>query len=232
MSNAKTILTAERKADSKACGNASPARLGFRAKRRALVLFCIASPCLFFAACSGGGGGGGNGGGGGSGTLIPFAISAAGNVGMATNLLVAGDAFEAETDPVQRTALGDQIWNVVTSINTWVGTNPTFTYQFYVDTDPFTNWGRAFRYTGFGVYAGPIRIPPTSGPGTYTAANGDTFQAVILQTWDDTYWEILIVQDGTTFVHAVQNVNGLPIVETYGDTESMRRPHPSARSSL
>ena len=38
---------------------------------------------------------------------------------------------------------------------------------------------------------------------------------MILRTWDDTYWELLVVQGPGTITHAVQNLNGLPIVQTY-----------------
>jgi hypothetical protein len=38
---------------------------------------------------------------------------------------------------------------------------------------------------------------------------------VILQTWDGNYAEILVFIDPNTFVHANQNVNGLPITYTF-----------------
>lgn len=38
---------------------------------------------------------------------------------------------------------------------------------------------------------------------------------MILQTWDDTYWQILIIADNNTFVLANQHFNGFPVLETY-----------------
>lgn len=168
--------------------------------------------------CSGGGGGGNAGGGpgAGGGTARPWSIDDAALNGMSTDLLAAGDAFLGENDLNSAAAIGDRMWAAMSAQGTWVGTNPIYTYQFYDDTDPFTNWGRAFRYTGFSVYAGPVVGPPTFlGTGTYIAAGGQQYDAVIMRTWDDTYWELLILQSNTIFTHATQHVNGLPLIETY-----------------
>ena len=172
--------------------------------------------CLLLIGCSGGGNAGNAGDGAGNGNLRPWAIDEAAATGMAEDLLVAGDMFVAELDLAAATALGDQMWAVMRAVPTWVGTNPLYTYQFYDDTDPFTNWGRAYRHTGFDVYAGPIIGPPGFlGPGTYIAATGEQLDAVILRTWDESYWELFILQDNLTLIHATQHFNGLPIVQTY-----------------
>lgn len=146
----------------------------------------------------------------------PWAIDDAALTGAGTDLLVGGDQFIGDLDPGSAAALGDQIWATLTGVQTWVAENPVYTYRFYDDTDPVTNWGRAFRYTGFDVVAGPIIGPPGFyGTGTYVTPAGQPFDAVILRTWDSSYWEILIVQDAGTIVHAIQHVNGLPIARGY-----------------
>lgn len=53
------------------------------------------------------------------------------------------------------------------------------------------------------------------GSGTYKRADGRSYDAMILQTWDDTYWQILIIADNNTFVLANQHFNGFPVLETY-----------------
>lgn len=177
----------------------------------------VLSLCLVLPGCSSGGGGNaGNGNGNGNGALRPWAIDDAAATGMSEDLLVPGDMFIGEMDLTAAVALGDQMWAVMRAVPTWVGTNPLYTYQFFDDTDPFTNWGRAYRHTGFDVYAGPIIGPPgLYGTGTYVAANGEQFDAVILRTWDESYWELLILQGNWKFTHAIQHLNGLPIVDTY-----------------
>lgn len=184
---------------------------------RPLIALALILVNLALTGCSGGGDrGGGNAGPGGGGQPTPWAIEDAAAATMGTDLLFDGDMFMGETDPAQATVIGDRIWAVLTSRATWTADNPLYTYQFYVDTDPVTNWGRAFRYTGFNVEAGPITTPPTFfGTGTYVAPNGQQYDAVILRTWDISYWELLVVENGAAFVHAIQNANGLPIAQTY-----------------
>ena len=178
--------------------------------------------------CSGGGGGGGATASPGTGASArPWAIDDAALTGSATDLLVGGDRFIGDLDPVSAaalgdpdlaaaTAIGDRIWAALSGPNTWIGDTPLNTYQFYDDVDPITNWGRAFRYTGFDVIAGPIVGPPSFyGTGTYVSAAGEPFDAVILRTWDESYWELFVIQNQSTIVHAIQHVNGLPIVRAY-----------------
>ncbi|MDP6928164.1 MAG: hypothetical protein QF412_00555, partial [Planctomycetota bacterium] len=113
-------------------------------------------------------------------------------------------------------ALWDQIWNILIGTSTWTGTNPVFTYGFFLDTNPLTNWGRAYRHSGFGTYAGPIGTPMAIlGSGTYTGANQTDYPAMILRTWDDSYWEMIVIRDPNTHTHANQHTNGLPLIETY-----------------
>lgn len=184
-----------------------------------LLALCGAVLALAFVptgCSSGGGSGGGSAPNPGTGGARPWAIDDTAFTGAGTDLLVGGDMFVGEADLNAAIALGDQIWATLTSHGTWTATSSLYTYQFYVDTDPVTNWGRAFRYTGFDVVAGPvIGAPGFYGTGTYTSPNGQQYDAVILRTWDDTYWELLIVQGPGTFTHAVQHLNGLPIVQTY-----------------
>ena len=181
------------------------------------TLVTVLALWLVPAACSSGGGDGGGGGGViGGGMARAWAIEDAGATGAGTDLLMAGDMFIGEPDLAAATAIGDRIWAALSGPNTWIGDTPLNTYQFYVDTDPITNCGRAFRYTGFSVYAGPI-VGPTVfyGTGTYVTANGQSFDAMIVHTWDDVYWELFVVQNGNLFTHAVQNVTGLPIIEDF-----------------
>jgi hypothetical protein len=172
----------------------------------------IGSFSLLFAtllACGGGVGAGGNG------ALQPFAISAAANPATAAdvhNLLEPRDRYRFEPNNGAANAILDNLWTQLTAFNAWTGGNPLNTYRFYNDSDPLTHWGRAYRFTGFAQYAGPIR-PFTAG--TYTRENGSSYPALILQTWDGTYAEILVLLGPNTFVHANQNVNGLPITETF-----------------
>ncbi|MEL6905645.1 MAG: hypothetical protein AAFP22_09575 [Planctomycetota bacterium] len=167
--------------------------------------------------CSGGGGGGGATASPGTGASArPWAIDDGALTGSATDLLVGGDRFIGDLDPVSAAALGDQMWAVLAAGQMWVADNPIYTYRFYDDVDPITNWGRAFRYTGFDVIAGPIVGPPSFyGTGTYVSAAGEPFDAVILRTWDESYWELFVIQNQSTIVHAIQHVNGLPIVRAY-----------------
>ncbi|MEM6673555.1 MAG: hypothetical protein AAF726_11985 [Planctomycetota bacterium] len=186
---------------------------------RALKGLLIAATGCLALACSSGGGGDDGGNNGGGGPARAFSIEDTAATGMGTDLLVQGDAFIGEPDLATAEAIGDRIWAVLTSTQTWIAPNPLYSYQFYVDSDPITNWGRAFRYTGFNVEAGPISIPQTAGgfygTGTYVAADGQQFDAVILRTWDTVYWELLVIDSPTTFVHSIQNVNGLPLPNGY-----------------
>jgi hypothetical protein len=162
-----------------------------------------------------GAGGGGLGGGGGGGALKPWAISDAANPTTAAdvhNLLEVGDHYQFEPNNAAANAILENLWARLTAVRTWVGTNPGYTYQFYNDGDPNTHWGPAYRFTGESVWAGPVR-PYTAG--TYTRANGSSYQAATLRTWDETYAEILVLIDANAFVHANQKVNGLPLIETY-----------------
>ena len=148
-------------------------------------------------------------------TLLPFAINNAASPALAAdvrNLLEVGDRFQYEPDVVAANVIYDGIWAQLLAHVTWTGTNPLNTFQFYNDTNPFTNWGRAFRYTGFSVYAGPV-IPFTAG--IYTRVDGVQLPAVTLQTYDGSYAEMLVMVDSQTFAHAIQHFNGLPIVEFF-----------------
>ena len=42
-----------------------------------------------------------------------------------------------------------------------------------------------------------------------------SYRALILQTWDGTYAEILVMLGPNTFVQANQNANGLPSAEPF-----------------
>ena len=150
-------------------------------------------------------------------TSPPRPISNAGNSGHAAHIAQLCDRFDYEANLDKASAMWDNIWRILTGPHTWTANNnPLHTYQFYVDNDPFTNWGRAFRYTGFAMEAGPIRSPMAIvGTGIYTAPDGATFQAMILQTWDVTYWEMIVVIDDRNFAHLQQHFNGLPLVLFY-----------------
>ncbi len=168
---------------------------------------------LLLPACSGGGGGGVAGGG--AGALQPFAIDAAASPAVAADvrdLLEVGDQFAFEPDAAQANAMYDTIWSLLTAANSWLEPGDNTEYQFFDDSDPITHWGRAYRYSGFGVFSGPV-VPFTAG--TYTRANGSTLPAVTLQTWDGGHAELLVMVASDVFVHAIQNGNGLPIVETF-----------------
>ena len=160
-------------------------------------------------ACGGGADGPGTGGVAG---LQSFAISAAANPATAAdvhNLLETGDRYRFEPSNSAANAILDSMWAQLVAVQTWTATARVLTYQFFNDTDPHTRWGRAYRYTGTADnYACPNRAFTA---GTYTRANGSNYPAVILQTWDGNYAEILVLIDANTFAHAVQNVNGLPI---------------------
>ena len=178
-------------------------------------LVAIVAICLMVAACGGGGGGGDAGLSGGGGSLVPFAINDAASPALAAdvrNLLEPGDRYQYEPNVAAANAILDGIWAQLTAHATWTASNPLNTYQFYIDTDPNTHWGRAYRFTGFSVYAGPV-VPFTAG--TYTRANGATYPAVALQTWDSSYAEILVLTDSNNFAHAIQNTNGLPITDLF-----------------
>ena len=172
-------------------------------------LVAIVALCLMVAACGGGGGDAGLGGGG---SLVPFAINDAASPAVASdvrNLLEVGDRYQYEPNVTAANAIWDGIWTQLTAHATWTDpSNPLNTYQFYIDTDPNTHWGRAYRFTGFSVYVGPV-VPFTAG--TYTRPSGATYLAVALQTWDSSYAEILVLTDANNFAHAIQNTNGLPI---------------------
>ena len=172
---------------------------------------------MVLASCSGGGGGkAGSGNGGGGGPVQPWAIEDAGLTGTSVDLLIAGDQFVGEMDAGAAAQIADRMWTQMTAPTTWVGTNPLFTYQLYNDSDPFTNWGRAYRHTGFDVYAGPLVGPSWFyGTGTYFAATGEQYDAAILHTWDADYWELIIMMDPQILVHANQHTNGFPLADTY-----------------
>ena len=163
------------------------------------------------------GGGGADGlGTGGTAGLQPFAISAA-VAGLAAaevrNLLETGDRYRFEPSNAAANAILDTLWAQLVAVHTWTATARVLTYQFFNDSNPQTHWGRAYRFTGTADnYAGPIRAFTA---GTYTRASGSNYPAVILQTWDGNYAEILVFIDPNTFVHANQNVNGLPITYTF-----------------
>lgn len=175
------------------------------------ILGAVLATSLLLQGCSGGGGGPPSGNG-----PRPWAIDDTAFSGNGTDLLEGGDMFLGETDLAAAAALGDQIWATLVSATTWVGASSPNTYEFYVDSDPLTNWGRAYRYTGQSVIVGPvIGAPGFYGTGTYVGASGQPYDAVILRTWDNSYWELLAVQSPTSLVHAIQNINGLPIVTFY-----------------
>ena len=163
------------------------------------------------------GGGGADGlGTGGTAGLQPFAISAAASPATAAevrNLLETGDRYRFEPSNAAANAILDTLWAQLVAVHTWTATARVLTYQFFNDSNPQTHWGRAYRFTGTADnYAGPIRAFTA---GTYTRASGSNYPAVILQTWDGNYAEILVFIDPNTFVHANQNVNGLPITYTF-----------------
>lgn len=163
------------------------------------------------AGCTGGGGGGG----GGAGSVRPFAIDAAASPALASDvrdLLEVGDRYAFEPDTTLANGLYDQIWARLSAFGSWVDAADNDTFEFFDDTDPLTQFGRAYRFFGFGVFAGPV-VPFTAG--TYTQANGSAHPALALQTWDGQAAELLVLLADDTFLHAVQNTNGLPIVGTY-----------------
>lgn len=165
---------------------------------------------LLAAACAGGGGGSGGGG-----QLQPFAIDTAASPALAADvrdLLEAGDHFAYEPDVAAANAIYDQVWLRLASATEWLEPADNTTYEFFDDTDPVTNWGRAYRYFGNGTFAGPV-VPFTAG--TYTRAGGTGLPALTLQTWDGSHAEFLVLLDDDTCVHAIQNTNGLPIVEVF-----------------
>ena len=150
-------------------------------------LVAVLAGWVLFTGCSGSGGGGGNGGGSASGAR-PWAIDDTAFTGNGDDLLEGGDMFIGENDLTSAMTLGDQIWATLVSTNTWTAPGTAMSYQFFFDTDPNTNWGRAYRYTGQNVVAGPvIGAPGFYGTGTYVRANGQAYDAVILRTWDNSY---------------------------------------------
>ncbi len=166
---------------------------------------------LALTACTGGGGGGANGGGG---RLQPFAIDAAASPAIAASvgdLLEVGDHFAYEPDVAAANAIFDAIWQRLVTATEWLEPGDTTTYEFFDDTDPITHFGRAYRYFGNGTFAGPL-VPFTAG--TYTRANGVDLPALTLQTWDSRA-EMIVMLDDDTFAHAIQNTNGLPIIEVF-----------------
>src|SRR5262245_19809703 len=172
---------------------------------------CALAQSLLLAVVVGGGGGGGAG----AGALQPFAINAAASPALAAdvhNLLEVGDRYQFEPNTTAANVLFDGVWAQLAGTTTWVAPNPLNTYQFFVDSDPYTNWGRAYRFTGFSTFAGPVQ-PFTSG--TYTRPGGASYPAAALQTWDSSNAEFLVMVSATQFVHAIQNTNGLPIVDTF-----------------
>jgi hypothetical protein len=173
-----------------------------RASLLAMAVWCNA--------CTGGGGGRQAGAGG---ALQPFAIDAAASPAVAADvrdLLERGDRYAFEPDVALANALYDSIWQQLLSATEWLEPADNTSFQFFDDSDPITAWGRAYRYAGNGTFAGPV-VPFTAG--TYTRANGARLPAVTVQTWDSSHAELLVLLDGDTVVHALQNNNGLPIVE-------------------
>jgi hypothetical protein len=147
--------------------------------------------------------------------LRPFAIDAAASPAIAADvrdLLEVGDHFAFEPDVAQADAIYDALWSDLVSANEWREPGDTTTYEFFDDSDPVTHFGRAYRYFGQGTFAGPV-VPFTAG--TYTRPGGVVLPALTLQTWDGNHAELLVRIDGDTFVHAIQNTNGLPIVEVF-----------------
>ena len=164
------------------------------------------------AACSGGGGGSGNPA---TGSLQPFAIDAAASPALAAlvrDLLEVGDRFAYQPDVAAANALYDFVWARLSSANEWLEVADGTVYEFFDDQDPVTNWGRAYRYFGQGTFAGPV-VPFTAG--TYTRAGGGDLPALALQTWDGSRAEFLVLLDDDTVVHALQDTNGLPILERF-----------------
>ncbi|MBL9076786.1 MAG: hypothetical protein JNL08_04735 [Planctomycetes bacterium] len=171
----------------------------------------LGGAALLLAACSNGGGGPAGGAGG---SLQPFAIDAAASPAVAASvadLLEVGDHFAYEPDVAAANAIYDQIWQRLVAAPQWLEPGDTTAYEFFDDSDPVTNWGRAYRYFGNGTFAGPMQ-PFTAG--TYTRPNGVDLPALTLTTWDSRA-ELIVLLDDDTFVHAIQNTNGLPIVEVF-----------------
>jgi len=165
---------------------------------------------LALGACSNGGGGGAANGG----ALQPFAIDAAASPALAASVadvLEVGDRFAYEPDVAAANAIFDAIWQRLLAAPEWLEPGDTTAYEFFDDTDPVTNWGRAYRYFGNGTFAGPV-VPFTAG--TYTRPSGADLPALTLRTWDSRA-ELIVLLDDDTFVHAIQNTNGLPIVEVF-----------------
>lgn len=150
-------------------------------------------------------------------TLSPWAISDAGNAGLGSNIAEPCDQFQYEDDVNTALNQWEQIWSTLAAARTWTETsNPLYTYSFYEDVGTPTNFGRAYRYTGFDVAVGSIRTPMAIvGPGTYTTPQGDTYSAMILQTWDMDSWEMIVIIDERNFAHFIQHTNGLPIITYY-----------------
>ena len=128
------------------------------------------------------------------------------------NLLEVGDRFSYQPDVAAANALYDFVWARLVTANEWLEIADGTVYEFFDDQDPVTNWGRAYRYFGQGTFAGPV-VPFTAG--TYTRAGGGDLPALALQTWDGSRAEFLVLLDDDTVVHALQDTNGLPIVERF-----------------
>lgn len=146
--------------------------------------------------------------------MVPGAISTAADASRAdsvSGLLQVGDHYSYRND-VEANRVLDDIWAALIAADTWVADNPLVTYEFWDDCGTVTNWGRAYRHSGFDVQVGGIR-PFTAG--TYTSVDGVQHLAVILQTWDNTFAEILVLTGPDSFTHAVQNSNRLPIINHY-----------------
>lgn len=185
----------------------------------------VLSAVFLLSACGGGGGDGSNNNANADNrvapcnqaTLSPWAISDAGNAGLGNHIAEPCDQFQYEDDVNAALNQWEEIWSTLAAARTWTETsNPLYTYSFYEDIGTPTNFGRAYRYTGFDVSVGSIRTPMAIvGPGTYTRPNGEAFSAMVLQTWDMDSWEMIVIIDARNFAHFIQHTNGLPIITYY-----------------
>lgn len=150
-------------------------------------------------------------------TIQAWAVSDAGNTGYAEHLAAPCDKFEYEANVTEALLQWDVMWQTLTAPRTWTNpSNPLYTYSFYEDYGSSTNFGRAYRHTGFDISVGSIGTPMAIvGPGIYTNAKGVEYQAMVLRTWDSSYWEMFIFEDERNFAHLNQHTNGYPVISHY-----------------
>lgn len=145
----------------------------------------------------------------------PWAIEEIVQSGGGIDLLDGGDLFLAEGDPTVAAELAEGIWTTLTAASLWVADDPAVTFAFErVDGAPAP--APAYRHAGDVTAAGIVLEPPPHlGVGTYVSPSGAVFDAIVLGTWDEDAWELIVIESSTSFLHAHQRPDGLPLVQMY-----------------